>query len=62
MRPLNYGIVDRNEHGRIIVRPTGVHDLKPGAMVEIRPIDEAPTAQADEVPQPLPEVRGMVLA
>lgn len=38
-----YGIVERNEHGRVIVRPLGLPTLLPGAMVEIREIDEAPT-------------------
>lgn len=59
---MEYGMVERNEHGAVVVRPLGVHSLLPGTMVEIRPIDEAPAAQAEHIPQPLPEVRGMVLA
>jgi len=49
-----YGVVERNEYGRPVVVPWGQHGLLPGTVVEIRPIDEAPTPDVKEPKPTLP--------
>lgn len=54
--PKIYGIVQRNEHGSLVVRPLGTdHGLLPGALVEIIPVDStmSPDVQAPTRNEPI---------
>lgn len=56
-----YGIAERNEHGRVIIRLLEPA-LLPGTMVEVKPVDEAPTPDAPIPYRITPEGRAMVAA
>lgn len=57
-----YGIVERNEHGRLVVRLLGDHRLLQGTYVEIKPTDDTPTAIKPIPYRVTPEGRAMVAA
>ena len=56
-----YGIAERNEHGRVVIRLLQP-SLLPGTMVEVKPIDEAPTPDAPIPYWITPEGRALISA
>lgn len=61
MKAKLYGITELNEHGRVVVRLLGEAKLRPGTMVEVRPVDEAATPIRKSLPSPSP-VMGVLAA